>query len=305
MKKAWIIAGVIAISTLAGCSPEKPETKETPKKNIAVTVDTQKTIQEEIAKLKENLVNVPVANIEGSARGSINIETEIGTEKPVSVLMATDVVKVEGKTILVQYMATNQVRESLKGRYVNPIKKSEYLSDEEGNSIGWEKNGWSFELIPSEKVSLDKLVSWAETFEQDEELVSQVSEWFSLDDVTLIKDVPGENVKFFVGMSTMNPNQKGLLHVPNKMYAMIQSDMENISSYQINHSVEPKDSFDYSLVKSFKEIDAGKKKAWYNQASKELYWEDDKFVYHLQDNALQTNANFFDLEDYRKFANLK
>ena len=78
---------------------------------------------------------------------------------------------------------------------------------------------------------------------------------------------------------------------------------EQIEKWMDTHSPEEVQKMVEEHI--LKEIDAGKKKAWYNQASKELYWEDDKFVYHLQDNALQTNANFFDLEDYRKFANLK
>jgi hypothetical protein len=306
MKKVWLIAGVMAISTLVGCSSDHVNKQQNAKKEIPVTVDSQKTIQKEITALKGTLADVPVGNIKGATRGSVSIETELRAKIPMTALMATDIVSYEGKSVLAQYMVTNQKSDTLKKRYPKEIKGKgiTYLTDQAENSLSWEKDGWAFELIPSQKVPVETLVSWADTFSKDKKLVGQVSKWFSLDDVTFIKDIPGKNVKFHIGISIKNPEQK-IVNVPNRMYAIIQTDIKNISAYQINHAVFQKEYFDYSLLKDFKEIKAGDKKAWYNDKTKELYWQDGKFVYHMQDNALHVKGDYFNLEDYKRFASLK
>lgn len=313
MRKApWLLAGVMAISTLVGCSSDDVKKEEKAEKEIAVTVDSQKTIQEQIIKLKTTLSEVPVSHIKDSQRNSVLIETQLGVESPISSFFGNDIVLVEGEEVKVDYMVANQLpsnqEERIKQKYVKEVtgNNGTYLMDETQTHIAWERDGWIVELLPNKQVSIDTLVSWADSFKKNESLDEEVGKWFAFDKSTFIKDIPGENVKFFVGMTASNPeiNQESLM--PNRMYAIIQTDIEGIEKYQINHMIMEKEAFDKNLLKSFEEIKIGEKKAWFNKETKELYWEDDKYIYHMQDNALSVeNVNFFDLEDYKKFASLK
>jgi len=300
MRKTSLYIILIGVFLITGCGFLNKE--------IPVTVDTQKEITKEIQQIKENLDSIPVSNIKDSVRASISVETNIGVDNEETILMGTDIIKHKEENILVSYMVSNRERSEWKEKFQEIVsnEKGRYYTNEEGSGLYWKFEDWHilFLLTPSTVIPTETRVEWANTFLQDKNLASDVSQWVSLEDVKFVKDIPGENVTFKIGVSARNPNQDILKKIPNSLYAVIKTDIKKTEGYQFNHSVIPKEDFDMDIVEELEEIEFPNNNAWYNSKEREFYWEDEKFVYHLQDNPLGIEGHFFTLEDYKKFANL-
>lgn len=295
MKKGLILASLISVATVAGCSYEVP-----------VTVDADKEIMKEADKIKRVLNSVPISHIEGAKRASVSIETNLGKQENKILFLGTDIVMHNNQEVLVSYVVSNFKREDSKKLYNLPLSEENktHFTNEDKTGIRWEKDGWYFEMKPSAPIPIEMLSNWSNTFKPNPNLSKETDKWYSLDNVSFMKNVPGENVRFQVGMSIKNPEQNVLNKISNSLYMVIQTDIGEVKDYQINHAVIQKQDFNEEWVESFKFIKVGDTKIWYNKKKREIFWEDEHFVYHMQDNATKENVELFTLKHYLKFADV-